>query len=103
MSSGCDRSRPAVAERPSVADWLTIPILCATVGRMDIQPDDLKNLGLFMAVLFLRDLSLAALLRLAKKARATPDKSDDWVADVADVVAAAVQKIPVPAPMSKKK
>jgi hypothetical protein len=60
------------------------------------DPESLKLLGWFVAIVFLRDLSLSTLARLAKKVRSTPDKSDDWLADVADVLIATLKKVPMP-------
>lgn len=67
------------------------------------SPDMIKGLGWFAAMLIMRDFSLVSLDRLARKCRATPDKGDDWLADLADVVAATVRRLPLPSLVKKPK
>ena len=68
-----------------------------------LDPALLKSVAPFIVILLLRDLSFAALARLKAKVLATPDKADDWLADVIDVVVGVANKIPFPSmPWSKK-
>jgi hypothetical protein len=60
------------------------------------DPATLKTLCWVAALLFIRDLSMASMARLRKKVLATPDKSDDWLADVIDVATGILKKIPFP-------
>lgn len=66
------------------------------------SPEALKSIGWIAAMLIMRDLSLVSLDRLARKCRATPDKGDDWLADLADIVAATVRKLPFPSLVKKQ-
>lgn len=70
---------------------------------MQIDLNDAKTLFLFVFALLCRDAVLAALKGLSRRVRADKDPSNDFVADIADGVGGAIEKLPLPSPLSSKK